>query len=93
MYDLTITEDLKDYLKEIRKKLKEKGYKQVKSKCRRKIGGMQLNYDYEYFIKGNLLFELEKDNINNTLTTRFEYKKDNQKEYGEIMLSSILDMC
>ncbi len=96
MFDLTITNELNDFLKEVRKTLKNKGYNKTISKCNRKIGGMQLNYIYEYYTKpkANIMFEIEKDLINNTLTTRLNYFDNNGlKTFKEIRLADIKDLC
>lgn len=93
MFDLSYTESVKKYLREIRKELRAKNYKQVKSRTRQKIGGMSLNYNYEYFIKGNLIFEFEIDNNYNTITTRVHYNNKGKKEQEEIMLGSVLELA
>ena len=51
---------------------------------------MHLNYITEYFIKGNLVFEIERDLSNSTITTRLHY---NGKEHKEIRLVDILDLA
>ena len=92
MYDLTITEDLKDYLKEVRKALKQKGYTLKRSKCRRKIGYMQLNYDIEYWFKNNIMIEFEIDNNNNTLEVMFHFSDNGERRFKKILLSEVLEM-
>ena len=89
MFDLTITHEVNELLKQVRKELRNKGYKESKSRTNRHIGTMHLNYITEYFIKGNLVFEIEKDLSNSTITTRLHY---NGKEHKEIRLADILSL-
>ena len=93
MFDLNITQETNDLLKKVRKELRNKGYKEQKSRTNRFIGTMHLNYITEYFIKGNLLFEIEKDLNNSTITTRLFYNGTNGKETKEIRLVDILDLA
>ena len=96
MFDLTITNELNIFLKEVRKTLKEKNYNKTISRCNRKIGGMQLNYIYEYYTrpKTNIMFEIEKDIINNTLKTKLHFFDNNGlKTFKEIRLADIKDLC
>lgn len=90
MFDLNITQETNDLLRKIRKELRNKGYKEQKSRTNRFIGTMHLNYITEYFIKGNLVFEIERDLSNNTITTRLHY---NGKEHKEIRLADILSLA
>ena len=90
MFDLTITQEVNELLKQVRKGLRNKGYKESKSRTNRYIGTMHLNYMTEYFIKGNLVFEVERDLGNNTITTRLHY---NGKEHKEIRLADILSIA
>ena len=93
MFDLTITQEVNKLLKDIRKELKNKGYNKSTSRTNRYIGTMHLNYTTEYFIKGNLLFEIERDLNNNTITTRLFYNGTNGKETKEIRLADILSLA
>ena len=90
MFGLTITQEVNKLLKDIRKELKNKGYNKSTSRTNRYIGTMHLNYTTEYFIKGNLLFEVERDLNNNTITARLHY---NGKEHKEIRLADILSLA
>lgn len=90
MFDLTITHEVNKLLKDIRKELRNKGYKESKSRTNRYIGTMHLNYMTEYFIKGNLAFEIERDLSNSTITTRLHY---NGKEHKEIMLADVINLA
>lgn len=90
MFELNITKETNDFLKKIRKELKQKGYKQSKSRTNRYLGGMHLNYAIECFIKGNLIFEIEKDLNYNTIITRLYYKNEIPKQ---IMLADVLDLA
>ena len=90
MFDLTITHEVNELLKQVRKELRNKGYKESKSRTNRHIGTMHWNYITEYFIKGNLVFEIEKDLNNSTITTRLHY---NGKEHKEIRLVDILSLA
>ena len=90
MFDLTITEDVNDFLRQVRKGLRNKGYNESKSRTNRYIGTMHLNYKTEYFIKGNLVFEIERDLTHNTITTRLHY---NGKEHKEIRLADVLSLA
>lgn len=90
MFDLTITHEVNELLKQVRKELRNKGYTESKSRTNRYIGTMHLNYITEYFIKGNLVFELERDLEHNTITTRLHY---NGKEHKEIMLADVVNLA
>ena len=90
MFDLTITHEVKELLKQVRKELRNKGYKESKSRTNRYIGTIHLDYITEYFIKGNLVFEIERDLSNSTITTRLHY---NGKEHKEIRLADVLNLA
>lgn len=90
MFGLTITQEVNKLLKDIRKELKNKGYNKSTSRTNRYIGTMHLNYVIEYFIKGNLVFEVERDLTRNIITTRLHY---NGKEHKEIRLADILSLA
>ena len=93
MFELTITHEVNGLLRQVRKELRNKGYTESKSRTNRYIGTMHLNYMTEYFIKGNLLFEIERDLNNNTITTRLFYNGTNGKEIKEIRLADILSLA
>lgn len=93
MFDLTITHEVNELLKQVRKELRNKGYKESKSRTNRYIGTMHLNYITDYFIKGNLLFEIERDLEHNTITTRLFYNGTNGKETKEIRLADISSLA
>ena len=44
----------------------------------------------EYFIKGNLVFEIERDLTRSVITTRLHY---NGKEHKEIMLADVINLA
>lgn len=90
MFDLTITHEVNDLLKQVRKELRNKGYKESRSRTNRHFGTMHLNYITEYFIKGNLVFEIERNLSNSTITTQLHY---NGKEHKEIRLADILSLA
>ena len=90
MFDLNITHEVNEFLKQVRKGLRNKGYKESKSRTNRYIGTMHLNYITEYFIKGNLVFEIERDLSNSTITTRLHY---NGKEHKEMMLADVINLA
>ena len=90
MFDLTITNEVNDLLKQVKKGLRNKGYMEKKSRTNRYIGTIHFNYITEYFIKGNLVFEIEKDLTRNTITTQLHY---NGKEHKEIRLADILSLA
>lgn len=90
MFDLTITHEINKLLKDIRKELRDKGYKESKSRTNRHIGTMHWNYITEYFIKGNLVFEIERDLTRNVITTQLHY---NGKEHKEVRLADILSLA
>lgn len=90
MFDLTITHEVNELLKQVRKELRNKGYNESKSRTNRYIGTMHLNYITEYFIKGNLVFEIERDLEHNTITTRLHY---DGKEHKEIMLADVINLA
>ena len=89
MFDLTITNEVNELLKQVRKELRNKGYKESKSRTNRYIGTIHLNYITEYFIKGNLIFEIERDLTRSVITTRLHYKG----EHKEIRLADILSLA
>lgn len=94
MFDLTITQEVNKLLKQVRKELRNKGYKESKSRTNRYIGPtMHLNYITEYFIKGNLLFEIERDLEHNIITTRLHYNGTNGKETEKIMLADVINLA
>ena len=90
MFNLTITNEVNELLKQVRKELRNKGYMEKKSRTNRYIGTIHLNYITEYFIKGNLIFEIEKDLTRNIITTQLHY---NGKEHKEIRLADILSLA
>lgn len=93
MFDLTITQEVNKLLKQVRKGLRNKGYKESKSRTNRYIGTMRLNYITEYFIKGNLLFEIERDLEHNIITTRLHYNGTTGEEHKEIMLADVINLA
>lgn len=93
MFDLTITHEVNELLKQVRADLKNKGYKRNTSRCNRYIGSLHLNYITEFFIKGSLLFEIEKDLNNNTITATLYYNGKNGREEREIRLTDILSLA
>ena len=90
MFNLNITHEVNGLLRQVRKELKNKGYKKSTSRTNRYIGTIHLSFITEYFIKGNLVFEIEKDLTRNVITTRLHY---NGKEHKEIRLVDILDLA
>ena len=90
MFDLTITNEVNELLKQVKKGLRNKGYMEKKSRTNRYIGTIHLNYITEYFIKGNLIFEIEKDLTRSVITTRLHY---NGKEHKEIRLADVLSLA
>ena len=90
MFDLTITNEVNELLKQVKKGLRNKGYMEKKSRTNRYIGTIHLNYITEYFIKGNLIFEIEKDLTRNTITTQLHY---NGEEHKKIRLADILSLA
>ena len=93
MFDLTITNEVNDLLKQVKKGLRNKGYMEKKSRTNRYIGTIHLNYITEYFIKGNLIFEIEKDLTRNVITTQLHYNGKNGKEHKKIRLADILSLA
>ena len=93
MFDLTITNEVNELLKQVKKGLRNKGYMEKKSRTNRYIGTMHLNYITEYFIKGNLIFEIEKDLTRNVITTQLHYNGTNGKEHKEIRLADVLSLA
>lgn len=93
MFDLTITHEVNELLKQVKKGLRNKGYMEKKSRTNRYIGTIHLNYITEYFIKGNLIFEIEKDLTRNVITTQLHYNGTNGKEHKEIRLADILSLA
>ena len=90
MFDLTITHEVNELLKQVRKELRNKGYNESKSRTNRYIGTIHLNYMTEYFIKGNLVFEIERDLTQSVITTRLHY---DGKEHKEIRLADIINLA
>ena len=95
MFDLNICDELNKFLREIRKELKNKGYNKTISKTNQNLGGLHIQYTNEYYTKphGNIMFEIEKDMINNTLKTRLWYIENNRKNVKDIRLADIKDLC
>lgn len=96
MFDLVICDELNGYLREIRKDLKNKGYNKAISKCNRYIGTMHLNYVNEYYTrpKTNIMFEIEKDLENNTMSAMLHFKDENGKnDFKRIRLADIIDLA
>lgn len=89
MYAIELNEETKKFLREIRKELKKKDYKQAKSKTNRKIGSMILDYTTEYYIKGKMIFEIELNNGEKSIYTRFKFGD----EYKEIRLADLLSLA
>ena len=89
MFDLTITHEVNGLLRQVRKELRNKGYKESKSRTNRYIGTMHLSFITEYFIKGNLVFEIERDLTRSVIITRLHYKG----EHKEIRLADILNLA
>ena len=90
MFDLTITNEVNELLKQVKKGLRNKGYIEKKSRTNRYIGTIHLNYITEYFIKGNLIVEIEKDLTRNVITTQLHY---NGKEHKKIRLADVLSLA
>lgn len=93
MFDLTITHEVNELLKQVKKGLRNKGYMEKKSRTNRYIGTIHLNYITEYFIKGNLIFEIEKDLTRSVITTQLHYNGTNGKEHNEIRLADVLSLA
>lgn len=89
MFDLNITHEVNELLKQVRKELRNKGYNESKSRTNRYICTIHLSYMTEYFIKGNLVFEIEKDLTRSVITTRLHYNG----EHKEIRLADILSLA
>lgn len=87
---MNLDKEANELLKQVRKELRNKGYKESKSRTNRYIGTMHLNYITEYFIKGNLVFEVERDLTRNIITTQLHY---NGKEHKKIGLADILSLA
>ena len=90
MFNLIITQKVNKLLRQVRKSLRNKGYKESKSRTNRHIGTMHWNYITEYFIKGNLVFEIERDLTRNVITTQLHY---NGKEHKKIRLADVLSLA
>ena len=86
MFNLTITHEVNGLLRQVRKELRNKGYKESKSRINR----YHLSFIFEYFIKGNLVFEIERDLTRNVITTQLHY---NGKEHKEIRLADVLSLA
>ena len=81
MFELIITEEVNNLLKKVRKALKEKGYKKSISRTNRHIGTIHFNLITEYYIKGNMVFEFERDLNENTIRTFLHYN-DHIEEFS-----------
>lgn len=95
MFDLVMCDELNSYLKKIRKELKNKGYNVSMSRTNRYIGTMHLNYVYEYYTrpKTNIMFEIEKDLENNTMSAMLHFKDENGKaNFKNIRIADIKDL-
>ena len=89
MFDLTITNEVNELLKQVRKGLRNKGYEESKSRTNRYIGTIHFSFINEYFIKGNLVFEIERDLRRNVIITRLHYKG----KHKEIRLADVLSLA
>ena len=89
MFKVNICKEVNDFLKEIRAELRNKGYKESKSRTNRYIGSLHLNSITEYFIKGKTIFEIEKDLENGIVITYLHFEDD----FKEIRLADIKDLC
>lgn len=95
MFDLVLCEETNKFLREVRKDLKNKGYNKTISKTNQNLGGLHINYVYEYFTKANtnIMFEIEKDLINNVVSAKIHYFNENGlKDFKEIRLADIKDL-
>lgn len=92
MFNLYLTDEVNLYLKNVKKELRKKGYRECISTTNRHIGGIYLCYKTSDFIKGNLVFEFQLDKVNNTLST-YMWVKDNNLESKKIMLSEVLELA
>ena len=81
MFDLIITEEVNDFIKKVRKALKEKGYKKSISRTNRHIGTIHYNLITEYYIKGNMVFEFERD-LNENIIRTFLYYNGHIEEFN-----------
>lgn len=96
MFNLYENDEIKDFLREIRKTLKNKGYNKTISKCNRYIGTIHLNYVYEYYTKKgcNIVFEIERDLEENSVNAKmYIYDKFGDKTFKNIMLADIKGLC
>ena len=96
MFNLVLCDETNGFLKEIRKDLKSKGYDKTISRCNRHIGNIHFNYIYEYYTKAysNVMFEIEKDLANNSVSAKLHYIDNNgNKRFKNIMLSDIKDLA
>lgn len=80
-------------LRDIRKELKNKGYQVKKSRTNTHIGTIPINYTTEYFIKGNMIFEIERDLNDDTIRTWLHYYGINGKEDMAIKLTDVLNLA
>ena len=93
MFELIITEEVNDFIKEVRKALKEKGYKKSISRTNRHIGTIHFNLIIEYYIKGNMVFEFDRDLNENTIRTFLHYNGNNREEFKELRLADVLTVA
>lgn len=93
-FDLNICKETNELQKEVRRILKEKGYIRKASRTNRYIGAIHFNSMTEYFIKGNLIFEVERDLENGVVSAMLHYYNTNgEKEHKNVRLADIKDLA
>lgn len=93
-FDLTICKETNDLQKEIRRTLQEKGYTRKFERHNYFLGSIHFNTATEYFIKGNTLFEVERDLERNMISAVLHYyPRNGKKEHRSIPLGDILKLA
>ena len=93
MYNVVITDEVKQYIKEIKKTLKDKGYINKKSTNTLRLGTYKIVNKIDYFIKNRIMFELNVDGNTNEINVYFHYIENGNKHFKKIMLGEILELC
>lgn len=93
-FDLTICKETNELQKEIRRVLKKKGYTRKFERHNFFSGSIHFNTATEYFIKGNTLFEIERDLEQNMISAVLHYyPKNGEKERRNIPLAEVLKLA
>lgn len=93
-FDLNICKETNDLQKEIRKNLQKKGYTRKMERHNFFIGSIHINTATEYFIKENMLFEVERDLERGVVSAVLHYyPKNGKEERKNIPLAEVIGLA